>query len=155
MKGRNFKMRSLAVYLKTTKRKHPGAIFAFWRLFDLIVPIVIAQIIDVGIANHNNGIHCPEIFYSYTNGGSWSCQYHHTAQFFAAKAWALPQRSKTGSLWHVQRLSFTGWIPWEQPDLRFTDDVNQIQNGLNGASSSSKSVYRTWVHGHSIYHWLW
>ncbi len=51
-----FKMRSLAVYLKNYKKESILApFFKFLEVvFDLIVPIVIAQIIDVGIANHDN-----------------------------------------------------------------------------------------------------
>ena len=47
-------MRSLAVYLKNYKKESILApFFKFLEVvFDLIVPIVIAQIIDVGIANH-------------------------------------------------------------------------------------------------------
>ena len=50
-------MRSLAVYLKNYKKESILApFFKFLEVvFDLIVPIVIAQIIDVGIANHDNG----------------------------------------------------------------------------------------------------
>ena len=76
-----FKMRSLTVYLKNYKKESILApFFKFLEVvFDLIVPIVIAQIIDVGIANHDNGYIVQRIFYSYTNGGSWSCQYHHSS----------------------------------------------------------------------------
>ena len=47
-------MRSLAVYLKDYKIESILApFFKFLEVvFDLIVPIIIAQIIDVGIANH-------------------------------------------------------------------------------------------------------
>ena len=46
----------LAVYLKNYKKESILApFFKFLEVvFDLIVPIVIAQIIDVGIANHDN-----------------------------------------------------------------------------------------------------
>ena len=73
-------MRSLTVYLKNYKKESILApFFKFLEVvFDLIVPIVIAQIIDVGIANHDNG-YIVQRFYSYTNGGSWSCQYHHSS----------------------------------------------------------------------------
>ena len=49
-------MRSLTVYLKNYKKESILApFFKFLEVvFDLIVPIVIAQIIDVGIANHDN-----------------------------------------------------------------------------------------------------
>ena len=50
-------MRSLAVYLKNYKKESILApFFKFLEVvFDLIVPVVIAQIIDVGIANNDHG----------------------------------------------------------------------------------------------------
>ena len=50
-------MRSLTVYLKNyQKESFLAPFFKFLDVvFDLIVTIVIAQIIDVGIANHDNG----------------------------------------------------------------------------------------------------
>ena len=50
-------MRSLAVYLKNYKKESILApFFKFLEVvFDLLVPIVIAQIIDVGIAHNDHG----------------------------------------------------------------------------------------------------
>ena len=63
-------MRSLAVYLKNYKKESILApFFKFLEVvFDLIVPIIIAQIIDVGIAHHDNGYIVQRVFYSYSNG---------------------------------------------------------------------------------------
>ena len=74
-------MRSLAVYLKNYKKESILApFFKFLEVvFDLIVPIVIAQIIDVGIANHDNKYIVQRFFYSYFNGSSWSCQQHYSS----------------------------------------------------------------------------
>ena len=50
-------MRTLAKYLRNYKKESILApFFKFLEVvFDLLVPIVIAQIIDVGIAHHDHG----------------------------------------------------------------------------------------------------
>lgn len=51
-------MRSLAVYLKNYKKETILApFFKFLEVvFDLMVPVVIAHMIDVGIAENNRGV---------------------------------------------------------------------------------------------------
>lgn len=130
-----FKMRSLAVYLKNYKKESILApFFKFLEVvFDLIVPIVIAQIIDVGIANHNNG-YIVQRFSILILMAALGLASTITAQFFAAKAsvgFATELRQAVYD--HVQRLSFTELDTLGTDTLitRLTDDVNQIQNGLN------------------------
>lgn len=128
-------MRSLAVYLKNYKK---GSILApFFKflevVFDLIVPIVIAQIIDVGIANHDNK-YIVQRFFILILMAALGLASTITAQFFAAKAsvgFATELRQAVYD--HVQRLSFTELDTLGTDTLitRLTDDVNQIQNGLN------------------------
>ena len=126
----------MAVYLKKLLKKK-----ASWRqffkflevVFDLIVPIVIAQIIDVGIANHNNG-YIVQRFSILILMAALGLASTITAQFFAAKAsvgFATELRQAVYD--HVQRLSFTELDTLGTDTLitRLTDDVNQIQNGLN------------------------
>ena len=50
-------MRSLAVYLKSyTKESILAPLFKLLEVvFDLLVPIVVARMIDVGIANNDRG----------------------------------------------------------------------------------------------------
>ena len=52
-------MRSLAVYLKNYKKESILApFFKFLEVvFDLIVPVIIAQVIDVGIVDHHRTDH--------------------------------------------------------------------------------------------------
>ena len=80
-------MRSLAVYLKDYKIESILApFFKFLEVvFDLIVPIIIAQIIDVGIANHNNG-YIVQRFFLLILMAAFGLTCSFTAQFFAAKA---------------------------------------------------------------------
>ena len=128
-------MRSLAVYLKNYKKESILApFFKFLEVvFDLIVPIVIAQIIDVGIANHDNK-YIVQRFFILILMAALGLASTITAQFFAAKAsvgFATELRQAVYD--HVQRLSFTELDTLGTDTLitRLTDDVNQIQNGLN------------------------
>ena len=128
-------MRSLAVYLKNYKKESILApFFKFLEVvFDLIVPIVIAQIIDVGIANHDNK-YIVQRFFILILMAALGLASTITAQFFAAKAsvgFATELRQAVYD--HVQRLSFTELDTLGTDTLitRLTDDVNQIQNGVN------------------------
>ena len=128
-------MRSLTVYLKNYKKESILApFFKFLEVvFDLIVPIVIAQIIDVGIANHDNG-YIVQRFSILILMAALGLASTITAQFFAAKAsvgFATELRQAVYD--HVQRLSFTELDTLGTDTLitRLTDDINQVQNGLN------------------------
>ena len=128
-------MRSLAVYLKNYKKESILApFFKFLEVvFDLIVPIVIAQIIDVGIANHDNK-YIVQRFFILILMAALGLASTITAQFFAAKAsvgFATELRQAVYD--HVQHLSYTELDTLGTDTLitRLTDDVNQIQNGLN------------------------
>ena len=89
-------MRSLAVYLKNYKKESILApFFKFLEVvFDLIVPIVIAQIIDVGIANHDN---------------KYIVQRFFILILMAALGLASRQFMTMYSVCPLQ-----SWIPWEQ-----------------------------------------
>ena len=128
-------MRSLTVYLKNYKKESILApFFKFLEVvFDLIVPIVIAQIIDVGIANHDNR-YIVQRFSILILMAALGLASTITAQFFAAKAsvgFATELRQAVYD--HVQHLSYTELDTLGTDTLitRLTDDVNQIQNGLN------------------------
>ena len=127
-------MRSLAVYLKNYKKESILApFFKFLEVvFDLIVPIVIAQIIDVGIANHDNG-YIVQRFSILILMAALGLASTITAQFFAAKA-------SVGFARHPDHKTYR----------RYQSGPERTEHGAS--SSSSKSVYRTWVHGHGIYH---
>ena len=128
-------MRSLAVYLKNYKKESILApFFKFLEVvFDLIVPIVIAQIIDVGIANHNNG-YIVQRFFLLILMAAFGLTCSFTAQFFAAKASVgFATKLRQAVYDHVQHLSFTELDTLGTDTLitRLTDDINQVQNGLN------------------------
>ncbi len=128
-------MRSLAVYLKNYKKESILApFFKFLEVvFDLIVPIIIAQIIDVGIASHDNG-YIVQRFFILILMAAFGLTCSITAQFFAAKASVgFATRLRQAVYDHVQQLSFTELDTLGTDTLitRLTDDINQVQNGLN------------------------
>lgn len=128
-------MRSLAVYLKNYKKESILApFFKFLEVvFDLIVPLVIAQIIDVGIANHDSR-YIIQRFFILILMAAFGLTCSITAQFFAAKASVgFATRLRQAVYDHVQHLSFTELDTLGTDTLitRLTDDINQIQNGLN------------------------
>ena len=101
--------------------------------FELIVPLVIAAIIDVGIANNDT---------SYIWGRSGilvglalvGMIAAITAQYFAAKAATGFGRKLRHSLYEkIQSLSFSelDHIGTSTLITRMTNDVNQVQNGIN------------------------
>ena len=102
-------------------------------LFDLLVPVVVAQIIDVGVAN-NNHTYIVERFGVLLIMAAVGLTCSITAQFFAAKASVgFATRVRKAMFEHVQTLSFTEIDTLGADTLitRLTDDVNLVQNGLN------------------------
>lgn len=128
-------MKHLRPYMKKYKRQSILAP-AFKMLeagFDLTVPILVAKIIDDGIAAGN-----PQVIW--TNFAlmllmallGLACSF--TAQFFAAKA-AIGSAAglRRDLLHHIQTLSFTelDTIGTSTLITRMTSDINQVQNGIN------------------------
>ena len=81
------KMRSLAIYLKNYKKESILApFFKFLEVvFDLLVPVVIAQIIDVGIAGNNRPYTVGRFFILLLMAAA-GLTVSIIAQFFAARA---------------------------------------------------------------------
>lgn len=128
-------MRSLAVYLKNYKKESILApFFKFLEvIFDLLVPIVVAQIIDVGIAHHNNK-YIIQRFFILILMAALGLLSSVTAQFFAAKASVgFAAKLRQAVFDHIQRLSFSeiDTLGTDTLITRLTDDINQVQNGLN------------------------
>ena len=128
-------MRSLAIYLKNYKKESILApFFKFLEVvFDLLVPVVIAQIIDVGITG-NDRPYIIERFFILVLMAAAGLTVSITAQFFAAKAsvgFATELRQAVYD--HVQKLSYTELDTLGTDTLitRLTDDINQVQNGVN------------------------
>ena len=128
-------MKSLAVYLKEYKKESILApLFKLLEVvFDLLVPVVVAQIIDVGVAQDNRSYVAQMFFVLILMAGvGLACSF--TAQFFAAKAsCGFAAKLRQAMFDHIQSLSFTELDTMGTDTLitRLTDDVNQVQNGLN------------------------
>lgn len=128
-------MKSLAVYLKEYKKESILApLFKLLEVvFDLLVPVVVAQIIDVGVAQDNRSYVVQMFFVLILMAGvGLACSF--TAQFFAAKAsCGFAAKLRQAMFDHIQSLSFTELDTMGTDTLitRLTDDVNQVQNGLN------------------------
>ena len=101
--------------------------------FELIVPLIVARMIDVGIANR-------DVSYIIHNGilliilGFIGLASAITAQYFAAKVATSTSTMMRNDLYaHIQTLS------WKQIDsigtstliTRMTSDINTVQNGVN------------------------
>ena len=120
-------MRSLAIYLRNYKKESILApFFKFLEVvFDLLVPIVIAQIIDVGIAHNDHGYIVQKFFILILMAAA-GLAVSITAQFFAAKAsvgFATEVRQAVFD--HIQKLSYTELDTLGTDTLitRLTDDV--------------------------------
>lgn len=128
-------MKSLAIYLKEYKKESILApLFKLLEVvFDLLVPVVVAQIIDVGVAQDNRSYVVQMFFVLILMAGvGLACSF--TAQFFAAKAsCGFAAKLRQAMFDHIQSLSFTELDTMGTDTLitRLTDDVNQVQNGLN------------------------
>ena len=128
-------MKSLGVYLKHYKKE--SIIAPLFKLlevvFDLLVPMVVAQIIDVGIAGNNR----PYIVSRFgilvlMAAVGLCCSF--TAQYFAAKASVgCATELRQAVFDHIQALSFTelDTIGTDTLITRLINDINQVQNGLN------------------------
>lgn len=101
--------------------------------FELLVPLVVANIIDVGIKNGDLayiGKQCGLMVLLAVVGMASSL----TAQYFAAKAALGYGTALHGALFrHIDTLSYTELDGIGTPTLvtRITSDVNQLQNGVN------------------------
>ena len=102
-------------------------------VFDLMVPVVVAKIIDVGVAKNDYG-YIVEMFFVLLLMAAVGLLCSFTAQFFAAKASVGFATSVRQAMFdHIQGLSFTELDTLGTDTLitRLTDDVNQVQNGIN------------------------
>lgn len=128
-------MKYLKVYLKNYKTDSILApLFKMLEaVFDLLVPIVVARIINVGIADKDTGyiLRCCGILILMALIGL-ACSF--TAQYFAAKAAIGSTTGLRHMLFaHIQSLGFSEMDTIGSSTLitRMTSDLNQVQNGLN------------------------
>ena len=128
-------MRKLLVYLKGYEKEAIlGPLFKLLEAsFELIVPLVMAAIIDNGVANSDKPYimkMCMILFLLAVVGLTCSI----TAQYFAAKAAVgFSTKLRHALFEHIQTLSFSEMDTVGTSTLitRMTSDVNQTQNGVN------------------------
>ena len=128
-------MRKLLIYLKDYKKESIlGPLFKLLEAsFELIVPLVVASMIDVGIPNQDKGyiVKMALILVALGVIGLISSV---TAQFFAAKAAVgFATKVRQALFDHIQKLTFGQMDSQGTATLitRMTSDVNQVQNGVN------------------------
>ncbi len=128
-------MRKLLVYLKDYKKETLlGPLFKLLEAsFELMVPLVIASMIDKGIGNGDKShvIHMCLILILLCIVGFVSAV---TAQFFAAKAAAgFAKKVKRALFDNIQKLSYTDIdrIGTSAMITHMTSDINQVQQGVN------------------------
>ena len=102
-------------------------------LFELFVPIVMAKVIDIGIANSDKPYIIKMCIILVALGIiGLTCSI--TAQYFSAKAaCGFAEKLRHSLFKHIQSLSFTEMDTIGTSTLitRMTSDINQLQNGVN------------------------
>lgn len=128
-------MKNLIKYLKPyTKESILAPLFKLLEVaFDLMVPVVVAKMIDTGVAQQDYTFifRCAAILLAMALLGLL-CSV--TAQFFAARASAGFGASLRQIMFdHIQKFSFSMLDRAGSDTLitRINDDVNQVQNGVN------------------------
>lgn len=128
-------MKKLASYLKRyTKESILAPLFKLLEVvFDLMVPLVVARMINIGVAGNDRGymVRCFLLLILMALLGLAASI---TAQFFAAKAstgFAADLRQAVFD--HIQGFSFTelDTLGADTMITRLTDDINQVQTGVN------------------------
>ena len=128
-------MKKLASYLKRyTKESILAPLFKLLEVvFDLMVPLVVARMINIGVPGNDRGymVRCFLILILMALLGLAASI---TAQFFAAKAstgFAADLRQAVFD--HIQGFSFTelDTLGADTMITRLTDDINQVQTGVN------------------------
>lgn len=128
-------VKSLFAYMKDYKKECVlGPLFKLLEAsFELMVPLVMAAVIDVGIANGDRG-YIGRMCLVMAALGVVGLVCSITAQFFAAKASVgVAAKLRHALFAHIQELSFTEMDTAGTSTLitRMTSDINQVQNGLN------------------------
>ena len=128
-------MKRLMMYLKDYKKE--SILAPLFKLleafFELLVPLVMANIIDYGISNRNVG-YIGKMGLLLLLLGVVGLASSITAQFFAAKAAVGFSTQLRQALFdHIEDLSFTDIDKAGTSTMitRMTSDVNQVQSGIN------------------------
>ena len=128
-------MKGLLVYLKDYKKESIlGPLFKLLEAsFELIVPLVVASMIDVGIANGDKS-YVVKMCLIMAALGVTGLVSSVTAQYFAAKAAVgFATKLRHALFAHIQKLSFSNMDSQGTATLitRMTSDINQLQSGVN------------------------
>ncbi|MBQ6509088.1 MAG: ABC transporter ATP-binding protein [Flexilinea sp.] len=128
-------MRKLLSYLKLYRKEAIlGPLFKLLEAsFELLIPLVVANIIDAGIAGGDSGIIIRGAVLMAALG-LIGMLFAITAQFFSAKAAVgLAATVRHELFFHIQSLSYSKAQTVGTSTLltRITSDVNQVQTGLN------------------------
>ncbi len=128
-------LKKLLIYLKDSKKETVLApLFKMTEaIFELLVPLVVASVIDVGIKNADRG-YVVSMCLLLAALGAAGLILAVTAQYFAAKASAVFSKNVRHALFaHLQSLSFSeiDTIGTSTMINRLTSDVNQMQTGVN------------------------
>ena len=128
-------MKRLMTYLKDYKKE--SILAPLFKLleafFELLVPLVMANIIDYGISNQNMG-YIGKMGLLLLLLGVVGLASSITAQFFAAKAAVgFSTKLRQALFNHIEDLSFTDIDKAGTSTMitRMTSDVNQVQSGIN------------------------
>ena len=128
-------MKQLMMYLKDYKKE--SILAPLFKLleafFELMVPLVMANIIDYGISNRNMG-YIGKMGLLLLLLGVVGLASSITAQFFAAKAAVgFSTKLRQALFNHIEDLSFTDIDKAGTSTMitRMTSDVNQVQSGIN------------------------
>lgn len=128
-------MKHLLIYLKDYKKETIlGPMFKLVEVvFELMVPLVMASLIDTGIGQQDKS-HIIKMFFALVVLGLLGLASAVTAQYFAAKAaTGFAKKVKHDLFAHIQSLSFTELDEIGTSGLitRMTSDMNQVQSGVN------------------------
>jgi ATP-binding cassette subfamily B multidrug efflux pump len=130
-------MKKLFEYLKDYRRDAvlAPAFKLLEAFFDLLVPLVVAKIIDVGIAQNNHPYIYKMVALMFVLAGAGLAS-SITAQFFAARSSVgCVTDMRQGLFDHIQKFSYSelDQIGTDTLITRLTSDMQQVQNGLNMA----------------------
>jgi ABC-type multidrug transport system fused ATPase/permease subunit len=129
-------MRNFSKYIRGYKAE--TVLAPLFKLFEatleLIVPLIIASIIDKGIGNGGNTPYIVKMSLLLVLLGAVGLAFSVTAQYFAAKASVgYATRLRSSLFAHLQTLSYTeiDTLGTSTMVTRMTADANQVQTGLN------------------------
>jgi len=128
-------MKKLLIYLRDYKKESVlGPLFKLLEAsFELIVPLVVASMIDVGIPENDRG-YIIRMCLIMAALGLIGLICAVTAQYFAARAAVgFATKLRHGLFSHIQSLSFSQMDKEGTSTLitRMTSDINQVQSGVN------------------------